>query len=132
MSRPFRISREKARAAHILYRNGMDLPEIAELLWEKLGFPNANACRCSLRLQWKSMGLWMRSREEAWNLRRTKLGITAPRLKDYRPPRRQNCPTCNGQMSWGRKQCFACYHERRRQALAEEKRLRQNVSATMS
>lgn len=61
-----RLTSDDLAAAYVLYeRQRLSLPEIAELVWQRYGYPGAKACRGALWKGFHAEGFPLRSKSEA-------------------------------------------------------------------
>lgn len=63
--RTARLQTRHLQAAYVLYKRGKSVPELADLLWERFGYPSPTACRHAILKGFHLEGFQLRTKSEA-------------------------------------------------------------------
>jgi hypothetical protein len=101
-----RIPYSHIRSAHVLYRSGMSILEVSELIYERYGYANARACSHTLQRTFRRLGFPVRSHDEAQRVRALKQVCT--QCGCHVNKRTRGCSNCN-RRHWERQQAGSDY-----------------------
>lgn len=105
-----RLTSENLSAAYVLYQKGMSFPQLADLLWERYGYPSPVACKGALNKGFHYEGFRVRTKSEARMLltpeHRKEIAAKARSARDWSPEKRKQ----TAQRGWTTRRRFGAIY----------------------